>query len=61
MMKLWLPPRTLSYYPNFNRPHLPRCKLRLTHPKCARQRSLLLFHLHLPPHWTRPILWLLPL
>lgn len=39
--------------------YLPRCKLWMTHPKHARQRRILLLHLHLPPHWPRSLLWLL--
>ena len=40
--------------------YLSRCQLRLTNPKHARQRRIFLLHLHLPPHWTRPVLRLLP-
>jgi len=42
-------------------PHLPGCQLRLINPKHARQRRLFLLHLHLPPHWTRSVLRLLPI
>lgn len=41
------------------RPHLPRRQLRLTHSKPPRQRCLFLLYLPLPPHRTRPLLWLL--
>uniref|UniRef100_A0A8C0VNS6 Uncharacterized protein n=1 Tax=Cyanistes caeruleus TaxID=156563 RepID=A0A8C0VNS6_CYACU len=41
-------------------PHLPKRSIRLTHPKPPRKRSLLLLHLHLLPHRTRNLLWLLP-
>ena len=43
------------------RTHLPRRKLRMTHPKHTCQRRILLLHLHLPTYRTRPLLWLLPL
>lgn len=45
----------------FRCPHLPRCKLWLTHPKPTRQRSIFLLHLHLPSHRPRTLLRLVPL
>jgi len=60
-----LPRNTLHFrhrYRFFLRcPHLPRRQLRLTHPQPSCKRSLLLLHLHLPPHRPRPVLWILPL
>uniref|UniRef100_A0A3B4V6J4 Uncharacterized protein n=1 Tax=Seriola dumerili TaxID=41447 RepID=A0A3B4V6J4_SERDU len=46
---------------HFRCPHLPRRKLRMTHPKHACQRCILLLYLHLPSHWPRTLLWILPL
>lgn len=42
-------------------PHLPERTIRLTHPESPRKRRLILLHLYLPSHRTRPILRLLPL
>uniref|UniRef100_A0A8C9MDZ1 Uncharacterized protein n=1 Tax=Serinus canaria TaxID=9135 RepID=A0A8C9MDZ1_SERCA len=40
--------------------HMPRRPIRLTNPQPPRKRSLLLLHLHLPTHWPRNLLRLIP-
>uniref|UniRef100_A0A8C5JKN7 Uncharacterized protein n=1 Tax=Junco hyemalis TaxID=40217 RepID=A0A8C5JKN7_JUNHY len=42
------------------RSHMPRRTIRLTHPQPPRKWSLLLLHLHLPTHWPRTLLRLIP-
>uniref|UniRef100_A0A8C9EZQ4 Uncharacterized protein n=1 Tax=Pavo cristatus TaxID=9049 RepID=A0A8C9EZQ4_PAVCR len=46
-------------HPHACSPHMSKRTIRLTHPKSSCKRSFILLHLHLPPHWTRPILRLL--
>lgn len=44
-----------------SRPHMPKCTVRLTNPQPTCKRSIILFHLHLPPHRPWILLRLLPI
>uniref|UniRef100_A0A8C3U2B8 Uncharacterized protein n=1 Tax=Catharus ustulatus TaxID=91951 RepID=A0A8C3U2B8_CATUS len=50
------------YFPSLqlSRPHVSKCPIRLINPKPTRKRSLILLHLHLPPHRPRILLRLVP-
>lgn len=42
-------------------PYHPRRAIRMTYPQYTCQRGLHLLHMHLPPHWPRTLLWLIPI